>query len=311
MNSKILPSAKHELLGEGYHPIDASILAGQLAPSSIAMYDRDFRAYLTFAGNYAQALQSSTLARWRTELAQESNKSPNTINRMLSAVKRLMREAASQGYVEHEVAASFDQITGVKVAALKNRVKSNARTRIEPTEMREVCDTPAIDALIGIRDHALLAALASSGLRVSELATLTLKQIVQKPTGYILMIQGKNDVEEREAPLSQEAFDLIEIWLSIRPLESQYIFTAFDGRGQRATTRALSSTAIWKIVRKYAAQLGIPNIKPHDFRRFVGTQLAKSDIRMAQKALGHKSIETTARHYVLDELEPGLTDNLY
>ncbi len=30
-----------------------------------------------------------------------------------------------------------------------------------------------------------------------------------------------------------------------------------------------------------------------------------------QKALGHKSIEVTARHYVLDELEIGLTDNLY
>ncbi len=52
-------------------------------------------------------------------------------------------------------------------------------------------------------------------------------------------------------------------------------------------------------------------MKPHDFRRFVGTQLARKDIRMAQKALGHKRLETTVRHYVLDELEPGLTDDLY
>ncbi len=43
----------------------------------------------------------------------------------------------------------------------------------------------------------------------------------------------------------------------------------------------------------------------------MGTQLAKQDIRKAQKALGHKNIETTARHYVLDELEVGLTDDLY
>ena len=35
------------------------------------------------------------------------------------------------------------------------------------------------------------------------------------------------------------------------------------------------------------------------------------DIRKAQKALGHKRFDTTARHYVLDELEPGLTDDLY
>ena len=43
----------------------------------------------------------------------------------------------------------------------------------------------------------------------------------------------------------------------------------------------------------------------------VSTQLAKQDIRKAQKALGHKRIDTTARQYVLDELEAGLTDNLY
>ena len=292
-------------------PIDASILAGQLAPSSIAMYDRDFRAYLAFAGSYEQALQSSTLARWRTELAQGTAKSPNTINRMISAVKRLLREAATQGYIDYEIAAAFDQVSGVKVAALKNRVKRNARVRIEPAEMREVCETPAGDGLVGIRDHALLATLASSGLRVSELATLTIEQIVQKPKGYILLVQGKNDVEERDAPLSREAYELIQRWLRVRPKQSRYIFTAFDGRGQRATERALSKAAIWKIVRKYATMLGIPNIKPHDFRRFVGTQLAKNDIRMAQKALGHKRIETTARHYVLDELEAGLTDNLY
>jgi hypothetical protein len=40
-------------------------------------------------------------------------------------------------------------------------------------------------------------------------------------------------------------------------------------------------------------------------------QLAKRDIRKAQKALGHKRIDTTAQHYVLDELEEGLTDDLY
>jgi hypothetical protein len=43
----------------------------------------------------------------------------------------------------------------------------------------------------------------------------------------------------------------------------------------------------------------------------VGTELAKRDIRQAQKALGHIRIETTAKHYVLDELEVGLTDGLY
>src|SRR2546427_12318380 len=111
---------------------DASILAGQLAASSIEMYKRDFAAYLDFADTPDAALDASTLARWRTALANDTNMSPNTINRMLSAVKRLMKEAASQGYTNHEVAASFEQVKGVKIAALKTRTKTTARTRIAP-----------------------------------------------------------------------------------------------------------------------------------------------------------------------------------
>ncbi len=290
---------------------DAAILAGQLAPSSLAMYARDFRAYLDFAGGLEAALNAATLARWRAHLAQETAKSPNTINRMISAVKRLMREAAVQGYVAHEVAAAFDEIGGVKTAALKDRIKANARVRIEPTDMRTMCDTPDSTALIGLRDVALLATLASSGLRVSELAGLTQQQIRRKDGGFVVLVRGKNDVEFREAPLSREAHRHIQAWLDARPVASDHLFTAFDGRGQRITARPMSAVAVWKIVRKYADDAGVADVKPHDFRRFVGTQLARNNLRMAQKALGHKRLETTARHYILDELEAGLTDDLY
>lgn len=54
-----------------------------------------------------------------------------------------------------------------------------------------------------------------------------------------------------------------------------------------------------------------PIAEAQDFQRFMDTQLAKRDIRKAQKALGHTRIDTTAQHYVLDELEEGLTDDLY
>jgi site-specific recombinase XerD len=293
------------------HPFDASILTGQLAPSSIEMYRRDFAAYVEFAGDRARALDPAVLAQWRTHLAQATDKSPNTINRMLSAVKRIMREAATQGYIGHEHASAFDHISGVKAAALKDRIKQNARVRIEPSEMRTVCDLPEMERLIGLRDTALLATLASSGLRVSELVTLTHAQIRAKGKSYIVVVRGKNDVEPREAPLSREAYRHIQTWIDARPIDSDYIFTAFDGRGARLSERPLSPTATWNIVRKYAQEAGLDHVKPHDFRRFVGTQLARTNIRNAQKALGHKRLETTARHYVLDELEAGLTDDLY
>ena len=120
-----------------------------------------------------------------------------------------------------------------------------------------------------------------------------------------------NDEKPRDAPLSREAQRLITAWLEQRPVQSDYIFTSFGGRGDRLTAKPISAVGAWQVVQHYADQVGLSHIKPHDFRRFVGTQLAQKDVRKAQKALGHKRIDTTVRHYVLDELEVGLTDDLF
>ena len=58
------------------------------------------------------------------------------------------------------------------------------------------------------------------------------------------------------------------------------------------------------MVKRYADRAGRANVKPHDFRRFLGTQLA-------QKQLGHARLATTASHYVLDGAPVGATENLF
>jgi integrase len=83
------------------------------------------------------------------------------------------------------------------------------------------------------------------------------------------------------------------------------------GKGQRPTPRPLDRSAAWRLVARTARHVGLQHVSPQSFRRFVGTELATRDIRQAQKALGHARIETTARHYVLDDLAGGLTDGLY
>jgi len=305
-------------------PFDTQILAGQLRDSSRAMYTRDIAAYLQFAGSAEAALDPATLSRWRAALpaltyqanGQQRHYSPNTINRMLSAVKRLMAEAAEHGYITHDLAGAFADRRGVKVKALKERLRKHTRTAIEPAIMRKMIGlAEAAGTLKGLRDAALLHTLASSGIRLAEAASLTLEQIehanVDGHQGYILKVIGKTDEEPREAPLSAEAKAAIDAWVARRPVVSRYLFTAADGRGNRWTGRPMAEENIEKLVQQYAQRAGLEHVKPHDFRRFVGTQLARQDIRKAQKALGHKSIETTARHYVLDRLEPGLTDHLY
>jgi hypothetical protein len=97
--------------------------------------------------------------------------------------------------------------------------------------------------------------------------------------------------------------------LTTRPVPSPSIFTAADGKS-RWTARPLLGRAIEKIVTCSAEAADLAHGKPHGFRRFVGTQLARVDMHLAQKALGHQSILTTERHYVLDKLEAGWTDHL-
>ena len=152
-------------------PFDTSLLAGQLRDSSRAMYARDIAVYLAFAGSAEAALDAATFARWRAALATDEREySPNTINRMLSAVKRLMKEAAEQGHIPHETASAFADRRGVKVKALKERLRPHARTRVAPEAMRALIAQADLTTLKGLRDAALLHTLASSGIRLAEAA---------------------------------------------------------------------------------------------------------------------------------------------
>lgn len=68
----------------------------------------------------------------------------------------------------------------------------------------------------------------------------------------------------------------------------------------------ISTETARRRIKHYAAMAGLKHVKPHDLRRFVGTQLTeKFGLRQAQLALGHASPDVTARFYVLDELAGG------
>ncbi len=183
---------------------------------------------------------------------------------------------------------------------------------LSPQQMRMLCDVPTPDTLIGLRDRAFLATLASSGCSVGEAISLTRAQIFDSPDIYIDLPQGKL-LTARRAPLSSEAHERLAAWLTQRPIDSAYLFTRFNGRGltARASAEPMSRTSAWRLVQRYAEQVGLAHVKPHDFRRFAGTELVRQQgIHQAQRALGHKRIETTAQHYLFDERESDLTNGL-
>lgn len=322
----IEPSGMHTV--STANRFDTAILAGVKSPSSIEQYKLHFASYLAFAGDWHTALQPSTLARWRQTLYEDGyvaadgstrHYSVNSINQRLAAIRGVMAEAAQQGYISHETAEAFRHVKGLKASANKERRNAHARTRISRTEMRSILDAPNTTTAAGKMHHALLLTLATSGLRISEAVTLRQDQFEwgtddDGKQGWMVHVAGKGQADAKPRAIGKEAKLAIDEWLAARSalgVESSYIFTGFTGRGDRApSTKPITRQSAWEMMQRYAAMVGLEHIKPHDFRRYVGTQLAKRDIRLAQNQLGHKRIETTAQSYVLDGVRLGVTDDL-
>jgi integrase/recombinase XerD len=290
------------------------ILAGYLDLSSRRQYCRDFYAYLEYAGSSQEALRPRTMERWVLWLVNHpQGYSPKTINRMLSAVKKIMTRATALDYLDRATAQGFADVERVREVALKERIR--IPVVITPEQMEEITAQPDTDRLIGLRDLAMLLTLASSGLRVTSFCQLKQQQIVVGTSGYQLMIRGKNDVDYSPVPLSASAYHAIQVWLAVRLVPSEYLFTHFEGGegagpNARLSAELISDRSVRRIVRTYAQAVGLEGVKPHDFRRYLGTQLSEIDVHQAMLALHHKNASTTLNHYVLSKLREGISDHL-
>lgn len=143
-----------------------------------------------------------------------------------------------------------------------------------------------------IRDRALLELFYSSGLRVSELAKLSLQQI-DLGNGFVRVF-GKG-AKERIVPVGGKAAAAVQVYLSaarahfVKGHTGSALFLSERGRG-------LSRITLWVIVKKYAKLAGISqNVKPHLLRHSFATHLLSggADLRAIQEMLGHANLATT------------------
>ena len=316
---KIYSQEKTEL------PFDENILLGKVADSSMKIYRNDFRAYVSFASTKEKILDPSTFANWKDDLITKTKASPKTINRMLSCVKKIILEASYLGKISQSVAEKFIQVPSIREKDFKNRVKANKESKITAKQIEQLCQVPQLLAqklieksksqdkeairmrrlysdadklnLVAIRDSAILYTLASSGLKTSEVAYLKVNQIISKDTTYLIVIEETSS--NREVPFSQQAYDFIQQWLTKRDVESEYVLNHFeDGSKRTISKEPIAAVSLWRMVQKYAQLIDITNIKPQDFRKLVGSRIAKKNPLQAQKILGHKYSRTTKTIYL-------------
>jgi len=157
-------------------------------------------------------------------------------------------------------------------------------------DVEALIEQPDSDTPLGMRDRAILETLYATGLRVSELAGLTLSGL-NLDRGLVRVV-GKGG-RERLVPLGERAIEALEAWLArgrkTLTATSDRVFVSRSGR-------ALSRVAIWQRLRHHALAAGLSQpVYPHLLRHSFATHLLDhgADLRVVQMLLGHADLGTT------------------
>ena len=172
---------------------------------------------------------------------------------------------------------------------------------ITNAELIRLLDSPKGTELKDVRDKAILELLFSTGLRVSELCSLTSDIDLTTPE---LSIRGKGG-KVRVVFISDEAKDAVKKYLSMRKDMSDALFIQIPSEiGKKKDSKkeknmdvsALSRRSIERIVKAHAIKAGISKkVTPHVMRHMFATDLLGNgaDLRSVQAILGHANIGTT------------------
>lgn len=263
----------------------------QLSPQSLNAYQRDldtFCAFLTarqiddFASVHSQDIRALLAQRHGEGL------SPRSLARLLSAIRGLF------SYLIREQALPADPTAGVRPPKQGRKLPKV----LDADRMQQLLDTPACEdnPFLAARDQAMLELFYSSGLRLSELASVHCAQL-DLPAG-LMRVLGKGN-KEREVPVGSVAREALRAWLAERVAcakpDSPWLF--ISQHGQPLTPRAIQL----RIRRAGSTRLGQP-LHPHMLRHSFASHLLESsgDLRAVQELLGHADISTTQIYTHLD-----------
>lgn len=158
------------------------------------------------------------------------------------------------------------------------------------SEIDKLLDIPLV-TVFDYRDKAMLELMYGTGLRVSELVSLTVYDI--DFYNAFLRIKGKGS-KERIVPINSASLKYLKLYLDKRYLllkkkTSDELFLNARGEG-------ISRQGFFKNLKKILAKKGMPtNISPHSLRHSFATHLIENgaDLRSVQTMLGHSDITTT------------------
>lgn len=215
---------------------------------------------------------------------------PATLHLYIEGVKAFYAYLEEMGVCRH-----------LPVLALESRAVArelpNILTAEEVSELLAAIDQSTIE---GVRDFALISLLYASGVRVSEVCSLRMRDICLEESYF--RVQGKGR-KERFAFFDPTTAEALQAWMEVRahlplgPEEDEFLFVSYRRLAH------LSRITVYHIVTELAKACGLnKKISPHTFRHSFATAMLQGGANMfqVQALLGHSSVATTQFYVHLD-----------
>ncbi len=282
------PDYMDELLEQFYHHLGAERGLAPLTLESYAHDLQDFREFLR--SRQREAWEEASLEDFQHYLTtlQSRGLSARSRARRLSALRQFFR------FLQREERLPANPVELLDSPRL-------------PLKLPKVLNEQEVEALLaavdsstprGQRDAALLEVLYATGLRVSELVGLTIKQLDLR-RGVVRPL-GKGH-KERLVPMVPQAVEKLKLYLKegrpqlLKGKESPFVFVNQRGGG-------LTRQGFWKILQRHAMLAGLGHLSPHTLRHSFATHLLArgANLRVLQLLLGHADLATTQIYTHLD-----------
>jgi integrase len=233
----------------------------------------------------------------------EEHYQPATANRMLSALRGVLRECWQAQLItieDYQAATSIPAVRGESEPRGRNLSAGELRSLFQACSHAFPQGRNQDSAVRPRRDAAFLALAYSCGLRRSEAVAVDISDI-DLVSGELRVRRGKGR-KPRQLTLPPSALPALEDWIQVRGSEPGPLFCPVlkSGRLQREAGQLarLSPATAWRICRERGLQAQIPATAPHDLRRtWIGDLLDLGvDLATVQKMAGHASASTTGRY---------------
>ncbi len=252
--------------------------------STVTSYERDLKkleTYLNEAG--VGSFSGITPERLAEYLAYLENKglSAATVSRNVASMKAFFRYICCQNKIKHD---PTEMIHAPHIAR-------KAPDVLTADEVIRLLEQPSGDSPKEMRDRAMLELLYATGMRVSELISLKMRDI-SLTMNYVVCCDGE---KERVIPFGTGAKEALESYIKrgrdalVKEDGQTYLFVNCSGG-------PMSRQGFWKLIKQYARKAGIyAEITPHTLRHCFAAHLLENgaDIKAVQEMLGHSNVSTT------------------